>query len=249
MRSGLIISAALAMFLLSSTAGSQNTTLRDFDPSAAERHFREENPNQFSKNLHEFEQYPDGARGFGVGKPMVRRVALPDPLPPPFKTEREWETYYLYCGWDAIVRAAPLDSTPLLTSNKGLVYTVSHFVVEDTIKSDIPFIPGQNLVVYRVGGEVEDGGEKVHIVTLDMAAFEARKSYILILRRDKNASVQQYWIPETQTIAITNDKVYPISGKIAWLSGMDAFPTGSTYTAIRDAFAKVHALKSCSDPR
>ena len=98
MRSRLIISAALATFLLSLRAGSQTTTLPDFDANAAEHHFREENPNQFSKNLHEFEQYPDGARGFGVGKPMVRRVALPDPLPPPFKTEREWETYYLYCG-------------------------------------------------------------------------------------------------------------------------------------------------------
>ena len=249
MRSGLIVSAAFATLLFSLRAGSQNTTLPDFDRSAAEHHFREENPNQFSKNLHDFEQYPDGARGFGVGIPMVHRVALPDPLPPPFKTEREWETYYLYCGWDAIVRATHLDSTPILTSNKGLIYTVSHFVVEDTIKSDIPFTVGQDLVVYRVGGEVEDGGERVHIVTLDMAAFEPQQSYILILRRDKNASVQQYWIPETQTIAVTNDKVYPISGKIAWLSGMDAFPSGSTYTALRNTFAKVHALKSCSDAR
>jgi hypothetical protein len=162
---------------------------------------------------------------------------------------REWETYYLYCGWDAIVRATHVDSTPILTNNKGLIYTVSHFVVEDTIKSDVPFTAGQQLVVYRVGGEVDDGGEKVHIVTLDMAAFEPQKSYILILRRDKNASVTQYWIPETQTIAVTDNKVYPISGKIAWLSGMDAFPSGSTYTALRNAFAKVHALKSCSNAR
>ena len=248
MRSALIIGIATAL-LLSLRAGSQNTSPPDFDPSAAEHHFREENPNQFSKSLHEFEQYPDGARGFGVGIPMVRRVAVPDPSPPPFKTERDWETYYLYCGWDAIVRATHVDSTPILTSNKGLIYTVSHFLVEDTIKSDVPFRAGKLLVVYRVGGEVDDGGEKVHIVTLDMAAFEPQKSYILILRRDKNASVQQYWIPETQTIVVTNNKVYPISGKIAWLSGMDAFPSGSTYTAIRDTFAKVHSLKSCSDAR
>ena len=81
-----------------------------------EHHFREENPSRFSKSLHEFEQYSDGARGFGVGIPMVRRVALPDPPPPPFKTERDWESYYLYCGWDAIVRATHVDSTPILTS-------------------------------------------------------------------------------------------------------------------------------------
>ena len=248
MRSGLICIAAAAL-LLPLRAGSQTSTLPDFDPSAAEHHFREENPNRFSKTLHEFEQYPDGARGFGVSIPMVRRVALPDPLPPPFETERDWESYYLYCGADAIVRATLVDSTPILTSNKVLIYTVSHFLVEDTVKSDVPFTAGQQLVVYRVGGEVDDGGKKVHIVTLDMAAFEPQKSYILILRRDKNASVQQYWIPETQTIAVTNDKVYPISGKIAWLSGMDAFPSGSTYAAIRDTFAKVHTLKACSDAR
>jgi hypothetical protein len=186
---------------------------------------------------------------FGVGNPIVRRVALPSPPPPPFATELEWETFYQYCGWDAIVRATYVDSTPILTSNKGLIYTVSHFAVVDTIKSDIPFTPGQHLVVYRVGGEVEDGGEKVRIDTPDMAAFEPQKSYILILRRDKNASVQQYSIPQAQTIAVTNDKVYPISGKFAWLSGMDAFPSGSTYTAIRDTFANMHKLKSCSDAR
>jgi hypothetical protein len=136
---------------------------------------------------------------------MVHRVAVPDPPPPPFKTMREWETYYLYCGWDAIVRATNVDSTPILTSNKGLIY--------------------------RVGGEVDDGGERVHIVALDMAPFKPRKTYVLILHRDTNASVAQYWIPETQTMVVTNDKVYPISGKIAWLSGMDAFPSGTTYTA------------------
>jgi hypothetical protein len=46
----------------------------------------------------------------------------------------------------------------------------------------------------------------------------------LILRRDKNASVQQYLIPLSQTIVVTNDKVYPISGKFAWLTGMEGIP-------------------------
>jgi hypothetical protein len=123
---------------------------------------------------------------------------------------------------------------------------VSHFAVMDTIKSDVPFTPGQVLVIYRIGGELEDSGETLRIDTPDMAAFEPQKTYVLILARDKNASVQQYWMPQAQTIAVRNDKVYPISGKYAWMSGMDAFPSGSTYIAIRDTFAKVHALRSCS---
>jgi len=236
---------AAAVLLFSLSAGSQ-TGLPDFDPSAADQHFKEENPYGWSKNLHELEQYPDGARGFGLGNPEVMRIARPDPPPPPFATDLEWETFDHYCRWDAIVRATFIDSTPVLTSNKGLIYTVSHVAVVDTIKSDVPIVAGQVLVVYRAGGELEDGGETLRVDTPDMAAFEPQKSYILILARDKKASVQQYWIPQSQTIAVRNDKVYPISGKYAWLSGMEAFPSGSTYSAIRDTFAKVHAMRSCT---
>ena len=192
---------------------------------------------------------PVMAFDFAAAERRLQRVAWPTPVPPPFKTELEWETYYQYCGPDAIVRATLIDSTPILTSDKTLVYTVSHFAVTDTIKSDVPFTPGQILVAYRVGGAVEDGGEQLRVFTPDSAAFEPQKSYILILRRDKNASVQQYLIPLSQTIVVTNDKVYPISGKFAWLTGMEAFPPGSTYTAIQDRFADVRKQKSCSDTR
>ncbi len=175
------------------------------------------------------------------------RVAWPAPVPPPFKTEREWETYYQYCGPDAIVRATHMDSTPVLTRDKSLIYTVSHFMVTDTIKSDVPFAPGQLLVAYRVGGSVADGGEQLRVETPDSAAFEPQKSYVLILRRDKNASLRQYFMPPSQTIAVTNDIVYPIAGKFAWLTGMEAFPSGSSYAAIRNTFAEVHELKACAD--
>jgi hypothetical protein len=247
MRVASIIAVATAALLFSLRAGSQ-TDLPDFDRSAAERHFREENPYGWSRNLHEFEQSSDGARGFGVGNPEVMRIAKPGRPSPPFATDLEWETFDQYCAWDAIVKASLVDSTPILTSNKALIYTVSHFAVVDAIKSDTPFNPGQELVVYRLGGEVKDDGDILRIDTPDMTAFEPQRSYILILKRDKNASHQQYWIPEAQTIAVRNDKVYPISGKYAWLSGMDAFPSGSTYSAIRNTFASVHALRSCSDP-
>ena len=256
MRNALTIGIVVASLLLSTVAGSQTPPVMAFDFAAAEKLLESNEdfggdkvPSPVRKSLHKAEQAPDGSRGFGLGAPIAQRVAWPTPVPPPFKTELEWETYYQYCGPDAIVRATLIDSTPVLTSDKTLVYTVSHFAVTDTIKSDVPFTPGQILVAYRVGGAVEDGGEQLRVFTPDSAAFEPQKSYILILRRDKNASVQQYLIPLSQTIVVTNDKVYPISGKFAWLTGMEAFPPGSTYTAIQDRFADVHKQKSCSDTR
>jgi hypothetical protein len=237
---------AAAALLWASAAVSQNQSVTGFDFRAAERQLKETQPGAHT-SLHELQWAPDGTKGIGLGKPSIVRVALPNPLPPPFKSELDWQTYYQYCGWDGIVRAIHIDSTPVLTSDKSLVYTVSHFAIIDTIKSDVPFTSGQLLVAYQVGGTVEDGGEHLIVATPDSAAFEPGKSYILLLRRDKNTSVQQYFIPMVQTIAVTSDKVYPISGRFAWLSGLEAFPSGSTYADIRNTFARVHALKSCPE--
>lgn len=162
MRSTAIICIAVGMLALSRNTPSQITSPADFDPIAAEHNLRE-GPRQFSKSLHEFDRYADGARGFGAPNPLARRVALPSPPPPPFATELEWETYDDYCGSDAIVLAVHLDSTPILTRDKSLIYTMSHFSVVDIIKSDGPMSPGQGLVAYRLGGTVEDAGESLRI--------------------------------------------------------------------------------------
>jgi hypothetical protein len=237
-----------ALLLVTTVAVSQNCQATEFDFKAAEKQLEDSNP-VVHASLHEAGRAPDGTREIGLGKPTIQRVGLPDPLPPPFKTEREWETYYQYCGPDAIVRATHIDSRPVLTSDKKLVYTVSHFLVVDTIKSDVSFTPGERIAAYRVGGEIEDGGERLRVDTPDSAAFEPGKSYILLLRRDKNALAQQYSMDLSQTIAIRNEDVYPVSGRFAWLSGMDAFPAGSTYASLRNVFIKVHSLKACPDAR
>jgi len=169
MRSAVIISIAVAMLVLSPHVLSQGKSLTDFDPIAAEKTLRE-GPRHFSKSLHEFERYPDGAKGFGAPNPEAYRVALPSPPPPPFATELEWETYNDYCGTDAIVLAVHLDSTPILTDDKRLIYAMSHFSIVDIIKSDGPLNPGQRLVAYRLGGTVEDAGE-----TLRGSAHDCRE--------------------------------------------------------------------------
>jgi len=247
LRNALTIGIAAASLLGWSAVGSPSMPITEFDSVAAENRLMRTIP--FHQLLHKEQLAPDGTRGFGLPMPNAMRVARPNPLPPPFTTDLEWDTSEQYCAWDTIVRATHIDSTPVLTSDKTLVYTISHFAVTDTIKSDVPFTPGQIIVGYRVGGEVEDDGEKLKVDTPDSAAFKPKKSYILRLNRDKHSSAQQYYIPLVQTITVTNDKVYPISGKYGWLIGMDAFPSGSPYTDIRDTFIKAHMLKACPDAR
>jgi hypothetical protein len=247
LRNAPIVGIAAASLLGLWAVGSPSLPITEFDSEAAENRLMGTIP--FHQLLHKEEQAPDGTRGFGLPMPTAMRVARPSPLPSPFITDLEWDTYEQYCAWDAIVRVTHIDSTPVLTRDKTLVYTIYHFFVTDIIKSDLPVTPGQILVAYGVGGEVEDDGEILKIDTPDSAAFEPKKSYILILSRDKGASARQYYIPQVHTIIVTNDKVYPISEDHGWPSTMDAFPSGSTYTDIRNTFIKAHRLRSCSAPR
>jgi hypothetical protein len=117
-----------------------------------------------------------------------------------------------------------MDSTPVLSSDGTLIYTVSHFSVLDTIKSDVPFTRGQTLTAYRLGGEVGDGTDKLRIETPDMAAFEPRRTYLLSLTRDKSASVPQYALPLNLTIAVMDGKVFPGLGTICLADRMARLP-------------------------
>jgi hypothetical protein len=248
MRSATVISVAVVA-LLSSTSSSQSTNPTDFDASAAEKYFKDGSAlakNRFSKPLRDYEQGPDGARGFGVENPIVRPIAL-DHIPKPFTSKLEYYSFFDYCQFDAIVLAVNIDSTPVLNGDKDLIYTVSHFTVLDAIKSDVPFTRGQALVAYRLGGDVDDGTEKLIISTPDMSTFEPTKTYLLNLERDKSASVPQYVLPLNLTIDVRNNKVYPVWGRFAWLTGWPAFPSGTPYTKIKNTFAKAVKLQAdCS---
>jgi hypothetical protein len=242
-----LIVCLIASTLVVSPAGrAQSSRISDFDFTAAEQHLKELHVPQ--RTLFEAEQGPDGTRGYGLPNPTAARVAVPT-QDPPFGSELEWNTFFTYCGWDAIVLATFLDSTPILTSDKRLIYTVSHFAVVDIIKSDVPLTPGRRIVAYRVGGEIEDGGERLRVDTPDMAAFEPQKTYILQLSRDKGASVLQYSIPQALTVLVADGKMEPLPGKYAWFTGAEAFPIGTAYQDVRSTFVKVSQLKSCPQTR
>lgn len=245
MRNTLICLIA-SVLLVPPLGGAQSSLAGNFDFNAAEQRLRDLHVPQ--KTLFEAEQEPDGTRGYGLPNPTAYRVAVPT-HEPPFGSELEWNTFATYCGWDAIVLATSLDSTSILTSDKRLIYTVSHFAVVDIIKSDIPLAAGQQIVAYRVGGEVKVGGERLRVDTPDMGAFEPQKAYILQLFRDKGGSLLQYSIPQVLTVLVADGKVEPIRGKYAWFTGAEAFPTGAAYEDVRSRFVKVSQLKSCPQTR
>src|SRR5580704_225343 len=92
--------------------GCQSAPGPDFDSDVAEQRLGRDYPLQSS--LHEAERGADGARVLGLAAPNASVAADPNPLPPPFTTSLEWNTYWKYCGWDAIVRATFLSSTAVL---------------------------------------------------------------------------------------------------------------------------------------
>jgi hypothetical protein len=237
------VSCLLAAALLFSWAAADNVGLTDVDLRAAEQHFMREFPNWFVKSLHGQDRFPDGARGFSIPDPVAQRVEIS--VVPPFRTKSEWSIFYDYCAWDAIVLAKNLDSTPILNSTKGLIFTVSHFLIVDSIKTDAHFIAGDHIVAYRIGGEVQDEGETLRIATPDMAPFKREKTYLLHLTRAKDASVPQYSLPIAPTIWIADSRVTKIPGGWGDNDRWEEFPSGAAYEDIAATFARVSKVKTC----
>jgi hypothetical protein len=234
------VGIAISVLVYLSRAVPQSDNLTDFDLEAAEQHFMSEYPGLFLKSLHDYDRFSDGARGFGVGNPIAQRVKVIVALP--FATESELEVFSDYCALDAIVLAKNLDSTPILSGTKGPIITVSHFLVVDSIKSDGGFINSGRVVVYRLGGEIEDGGEILRIETPDMAPFDIGKTYVLHLTRDKAAWMPQYSLAIATTILIADSRVAEIPG---WGGHWDEFSLGARYTDIATTFARIAKLKEC----
>jgi hypothetical protein len=238
MRHSTAICIVAATLLFSCAAKTVN--LADVDLGAAEQHFKSEFPGWFLKSLHDYDRFRDGARGFSVPDPVAQRVKIS--VVPPFTTENEWTIFYDYCAWDAIVLAKNLDSTPILSNTKGLIFTVSHFLIVDSIKTDSGFTSGNHVVAYRLGGEVMDGGDLLRIETPDMAPFDLEKTYVLHLTRDKAASVPQYSLPIAPTIWVADGRVGEIPG---WSERWDEFSLGARYADIAATYARVARLKAC----
>jgi len=103
----------------------QSSPIDDFDFKTAEQHLKDLHVPQ--RTLFEAEQGPDGTRGYGLPNPTAYRVAVPT-QDPPFGSPLEWNTFFTYCGWDAIVLATdrrPFVSDRALTEKLGIKWGIA----------------------------------------------------------------------------------------------------------------------------
>lgn len=231
MRASTLVRIA-AIFLCGATAFAQSSSMpADVDAKAAEEHFQ---PLRQSISLHNYPggSFADGAKGFAVSPPSEPDVKL-QKIPLPFANEADYKAYLSYCRADAIVLAKNLASSPVLMSSKSGIYTVSRFEVTQILKGDGLLSQDQNIVTYRVGGEVRDAGETLRIDMPGAPPYKRGKTYLLLLTRDKAASVLQYSTPDFGTLLLKGGRVYSNLG--AWAG----FLPGSSYSEVQTTFARV----------
>lgn len=191
-----------AVLLCCASAFAQQPSPSDVDRSAAEHHFE---PMRHSLSLHNREVFPDGAKGFTIptfGEVGVKLTRLPSP----FTSEEDYRIHQFYCAFDAIVLAKNLNSVPELMSTKSGIYTVSHFVVLQTLKSD-GIAQDQTIVTYRIGGEVVDEGETLRIDVHGAPPYKPGDTYLLLLTRDKPTSTLQFAAHDYGTILLKNGRI------------------------------------------
>jgi hypothetical protein len=203
----------------------------DVDRSAVEKRFTG------SVNIHNTNnRFPDGAKGWVKG---TSNEARGGPIPGGAKARAKIKASWNYCYCDAIVLAEYVNSNPPgLTKSKGAIYTVSHFKVSQVIKGS-QLTPGQTILSYRAGGEVEDDGELLRIDTPDAPPYKVGQTYLLMLERDKTASKLQYHVADEGTTVVTGARVYPsIPGQLGFLPG----------TTIADVLADFAQAANSSPP-
>jgi hypothetical protein len=208
-------------------------TPSDLDAKAAEQHFVQW---AARPSLHSQDTLPDGAKGLSTAQPTRGSLAASVVQDPKYKGAADFYAHGLYCGSDAIVLGKFVDSTPVLSSRKNVVYTYSHFEVLQIIKGDDLLRSGQTIVTYRLGGEVTDDGEKLRIEVTDAPAYRAGREYILDLRKEKGARTPQYSAEDHATISVHDQRVYSSRGTYA---GM---PDGTTFSEVVGELSNIKKL-------
>jgi len=210
----------------------------NIDINAVEAHFVGSGP---TINLHSLASaFPDGVKGARF-ESVGTQVGLPLNIPADFSSMKDYRAWRTFCNFDTIILAKFLHSTsPLITSDKSEIYTVSYFSVLDVIKGDGFLTSGQTVITYRRGGEVTDAGERLRVDVPDAPPYRANNTYILQLRREKNASKLQYAALDEGTIQVTNQRIYSNLGE--W----SIFLPGTSYREVVSTFNRVSNARSCN---
>jgi hypothetical protein len=206
----------------------------DADVDQAEHHFE---GLRAGPSLHTRDAFPDGAKGFIAPAPQEpgnTNIAVPVQ----FKSRADWSAQITYCNADAIVVAKLLSSTPILMSTQSAIYTLSRFAISKVVKTDGTLQAAENIVTYRLGGEVADTGELLRVDMPDAPPYRAGASYLLLLKRDNGARKMQYSTPDFGTISVRNGRVFSNFG--TW----SGFVSGTALTDVLATFSRVASV-SC----
>jgi hypothetical protein len=206
----------------------------DVDLKIAEQRYEKQNPDK--RNLHVAGEFSDRAKGVTVSTTGTG-VALKGP---PFATKTDWATWFDSCASSTIVLAGNLDSKPILSDTKNLIYTVSHFAVLQPIKSDGPLEVNQTLVTYRLGGELKDAADMLRVETA-APAYKVGNTYLLLLNREKAASLPQYAALDETTVSVRDRRIYPSSGEWA------GFLPGTAVADVIATLQRISKTKACGN--
>lgn len=130
-------------------------------------------------DIHNAEQFPDGARGFYVETLPPLRAFAPDPA----MSAQDQMLAQSFCGADVIVLAKAGNSVSALTRRNTSILTRTEFETIDVVKSRSGLQAGQRLSVVRLGGEVVDQGVKLRVVDERGDPYREGQTYFLVLVR------------------------------------------------------------------
>ena len=201
----------------------------------AEKYLRV-NPSGVAGDIHQADQFPDGARGFYVENLPPLRAYTPEAG----KSAKDQMLAQSFCGAHLIVLAKAGDSVSALTSRNASILTRTEFEIVDVVKSRSGLQAGQRVSVVRLGGEVVDQGVKLRVADERGDPYIQGQTYFLALARPKDSASQDFFM-RSDPVPVRAGRIDPGSGR--W----EKFLSGEKYTSMKQEILRVSRSKQCAE--
>lgn len=202
---------------------------------AAEKFLRV-NADGVASDIHQAEQFPDGARGFYIETLPPLRAYTP-------KAGESAEDQMLgqtVCGAQLMVLAKAGDSVSALTRRNASILTRTEFEIVDVVRARAGLLVGPRVSVVRVGGEVVDQGVRLRVVEERGGALVSGQTYWLALVQPKGSASQDFFL--------SGDPVPVRAGRIEpWSGRWEKFRSGDAFAAVKEEVRRVSRRQQCGE--